>query len=202
MMTISGYTILSQMYESTDSLVYRAIREQDNTSVIMKVLKDDYPAQRHISKYTHEYHTIRSLNIGGVVTAYDLQKYKNGLALILEDVGGELLQRSMRGHTLTPDEFLRLAIRMAEIVGEIHAANVVHKNINPSSFIWNRATGRLTLTDFSLATTLSQEQPQLEHPQALEGEPAYISPEQTGRMNRPLDYRISHGLLLAGHCLL
>ena len=61
-MTISGYTILNQMYESTDSLVYQAIREQDNTAVVMKVLKEDYPAQRHISKYTHEYHTIRSLS--------------------------------------------------------------------------------------------------------------------------------------------
>ncbi len=109
-MTISGYTILSQMYESTDSLVYRAIREQDNTAVVMKVLKEDYPAQRHISKYTHEYHTIRSLNIEGVVTAYDLQKYKNGLAMILEDFEGELLRNSMANRRFTLDEFLRLAI--------------------------------------------------------------------------------------------
>ncbi len=133
-MTISGYTILNQMYESTDSLVYRAIREQDNTSVVMKVFKDDYPTQRQISGYTNEYNLLRSLHVAGVVTAYDLQKYKNGLAMILEDFEGELLRNSLADRRFTLDEFLRLAIQAAEV---------------------------------------------------LEGQPAYISPEQTGRMNRP-----------------
>jgi serine/threonine protein kinase len=124
-----------------------------------------------------------------VVKAYDLQKYKNGLVMILEDFKGELLQNSMADRRFTVDEFLPLAIQTAEVLDKIHSANIIHKNINPSSFLWDHTAQQIKLIDLSLATTLPQEQPQLENSQALEGEPAYISPEQTGRMNRPLDYR-------------
>jgi serine/threonine protein kinase len=79
-------------------------------------------------------------------------------------------------------------------LGSIHAANVIHKDINPSNIVFNPETGQLKIIDFGISTQLTRENPILtkalvKNPNVLEGTLAYMSPEQTGRMNRSLDYR-------------
>ena len=189
MLDISGYQIKEQIKEDDKSRLYRAIREQDDRSILIGVLNKEYPTPAELARYRGEYDLMRSLRLEGVIRAYDLQEHQHTLIMLLEDVGGELLQRSVAERQLALDEFLPVAMRMVEIVGEVHAANVIHKNINPASFIWNRATGQLKLIDLSLATRLSRENPAAKNPQVLEGALVYISPEQTGRMNRTIDYR-------------
>ena len=82
-----------------------------------------------------------------------------------------------------------VAIPITSILGEIHAANIIHKDINPSNIVFNPATEQLKIIDFGISTILTRENPALKNPNVLEGTLAYISPEQTGRMNRSLDYR-------------
>ncbi|WP_341530570.1 PAS domain S-box protein [Nostoc sp. UHCC 0302] len=86
-------------------------------------------------------------------------------------------------------EFLQLAIKIAEILAAIHTANVIHKDINPSNIVLNPVTGQLKIIDFGISTLITRSNPTLKNPNVLEGTLAYISPEQTGRMNRSLDYR-------------
>ena len=189
MMEISGYQILGQIYHSVSSQVYRARREKDDLPVILKVL-DQSAAPAALPRYKQEYEIIRSLNIEGAVKAYSLQKYRNSLwVMTLEDFGGESLDRLMARQKLALAEFLSMAINIAEIIGEIHAANIIHKDINPSNIAVNPETGQVKLIDFGIASILSRENQALKNPSVLEGTLAYMSPEQTGRMNRPLDYR-------------
>ncbi|MGH8000996.1 MAG: ATP-binding protein, partial [Brasilonema sp.] len=49
--------------------------------------------------------------------------------------------------------------------------------------------GEVKLIDFGISTVFSQEKFSFENINVLEGTPAYISPELTGRMNRSFDYR-------------
>ncbi len=86
-------------------------------------------------------------------------------------------------------EFLRLAIAITEILGRIHAANIIHKDINPSNIVLNLDTGVVKFINFGIATQFSRTNPTFKSPHLLEGTLAYLSPEQTGRMNRLLDYR-------------
>ncbi|HEY9302029.1 MAG TPA: AAA family ATPase, partial [Phormidium sp.] len=72
---------------------------------------------------------------------------------------------------------------------QIHKANIIHKDINPSNIVYNPQTKQLKIIDFGISTQLTRETPILKNPNVLEGTLAYISPEQTGRMNRALDYR-------------
>lgn len=74
-------------------------------------------------------------------------------------------------------------------LASIHAAGIIHKNLNPSNIVFNPDTGAVKIIDFGLATTLSRERPPLKTAQMIEGTLAYLSPEQTGRMNRTVDYR-------------
>ncbi len=189
MVTVAGCRILAQIYESRNSLVYRGIRESDQQSVILKVLKQDYPTPAEINRYQQEYQITRSFNFGGVVQAYSLEPHQTTLVIIFEDFGGSSLKVLLQERAFTLKEVLSIAIRNTESLGRIHAAHIIHKDINPANIVFNPETGQLKIIDFGIATVLSRENPTLKNPSVLEGTLAYMSPEQTGRMNRALDYR-------------
>ncbi|MCP4159712.1 MAG: serine/threonine-protein kinase PknK, partial [Deltaproteobacteria bacterium] len=89
-------------------------------------------------------------------------------------------------------EILNLCIRITEILGNIHKHNIIHKDINPSNIIWNKDDDNIQIIDFDLATEHPREITSMKNPNVLEGTLPYISPEQTGRMNRSLDYRTDY----------
>jgi predicted ATPase/signal transduction histidine kinase/tRNA A-37 threonylcarbamoyl transferase component Bud32 len=189
MMAIPGVAVLALIYESSTSLVYRGRNEQDNQPVIIKLIKEDYPTPEELNRYKREYEITANLNLEGVVKVYKLQPVRNILAMILEDFGGESLRIFMASQKFTILGFLTTAIKVAETLGEIHAKNVIHKDINPANIVFNPVTGQVKLIDFSISTAAKQENIPNKNPNALEGTLAYMSPEQTGRMNRVIDYR-------------
>jgi len=187
----STYQIKKQIYQSANSVVYRAVRAADNQAVILKILKENHPTSEELTRYRQEYEITSSLaNLDGVVNAYSIERYQNSLAMCLEDFGGDslaILQSAGRFFTL--DELLTFAIHITQILGQIHRRNIIHKDINPSNIVMNPDTGDLKIIDFGISTRFSNQHPMMKHPDVLEGTLAYISPEQTGRMNRALDYR-------------
>ncbi|MBD2242400.1 AAA family ATPase [Nostoc sp. FACHB-888] len=189
MLEIPEYQICTKVNESANSRVYRGINQQNNLPVIFKVLKKDYPTPEEITRYKLEYEITRSLSLDGVVHAYSLHQYENRFVIILEDFGGESLTKIIANKKFTLTEFLKLAIQITEALGAVHAANIIHKDINPSNIVFNLETKKLKIIDFGISTALLRETLTLKNPTVLEGTLAYISPEQTGRMNRSLDYR-------------
>ncbi|MEG4491937.1 AAA family ATPase [Microcoleus sp. D3_18_C4] len=189
MLSIPGVAVQTLLYESANSLVYRAIREADNQPIILKLLKESYPTPQELVRYRTEYRITQELKEPGVVQVYDLQKYQNSLVMFVEDFGGASLTIWMQQRSFTLEEFLLLAIATTEALGKIHSANIIHKDINPSNIVYNPQTEQLKIIDFGISTQLTRETPILKNPNFLEGTLAYISPEQTGRMNRTLDYR-------------
>ncbi|HEY9613635.1 trifunctional serine/threonine-protein kinase/ATP-binding protein/sensor histidine kinase [Allocoleopsis sp.] len=189
MNALTDYQIIAKIYESSNSLVYRAVRDRGNQPLILKILKQDYPTPAELTQYKQEYEITRSLNLDGVVKVYELRRYHNSLAMLLEDFGGDSLKSWITKRQFTLEEFLTIGINIAESLAAIHAANIIHKDINPSNIVYNPETGQLKLIDFGISTVLSRENPTLRNPDRIEGTLAYISPEQTGRMNRAIDYR-------------
>jgi len=187
---LQNYQILKPIYQSTTSIIYRAIRHDDNQSIILKILQEDYPSPEKLTHYQQEYKILQSFEVDGVIKTYGLEKFQNRLVLILEDFGGESLKQLMSGEApFNLSELLSIFIQITEILIKIHAAAVIHKNINPSNIVFNPNTKQLKIIDFGIATVLPRETPSLKNPHQLEGTLAYISPEQTGRMNRTMDYR-------------
>lgn len=189
MINLTGYRILSQIYESLNSEVYRAVSCSEHRPVILKVLKQDYPNTQKLTHYRQEYRTILNLNFPEAIKAYALESYQRTLVIILEDFGAVSLKQWTDKKSLTIEEFISIAIKIVDHLGKIHAANIIHKDINPANIVFNSQTGILKIIDFGIATLLKQENLSISSPQILKGTLAYISPEQTGRMNRSLDYR-------------
>ena len=196
--SILGYKVGELLSESANSLVYRGCREADNEPVIIKMLKQAYPSPAQVAWFKREYELIRSLNLPGVVKAYNLESNQHRWVMTLEDFGAESLHRLEVAGNLSLSEFLSLAIEICDVLGQIHQRYVMHKDINPANLVVIRPplnspeknlSWRVKLIDFGIATVLSRETPTWRNPNVLEGTLNYISPEQTGRMNRAIDYR-------------
>lgn len=186
---IAGYNLIEVLYDGTTTCVYRALREPEQTSVIIKTLKAEYPTRQQLTQLRHEYQILQSLNIAGIVKPLALENYHNGLALILTDFAGETLNNFINIQNFDLSQFLNLAIQLATILADLHQNNIIHKDIKPQNILINPQTNQVEIIDFSISSYLFSETQNPSDPNFLEGTLAYMSPEQTGRMNRAIDYR-------------
>ena len=193
MISISGYQTTEKIYESNNSLVFRAHgAKKDATRVTFKIFKENFGAPGGRARYRHEFEILQSLDIPGVIKAHSIQNYRNSLMLIMEDFGGDSMEIWSKRSQPSLIKTLDLAIRLTDILGQIHERDIIHKDLNPSNIVYNPKTDTLKIIDFGISTRLSRENPVIENPDRLEGTLAYMSPEQTGRMNRVIDYRTDY----------
>ncbi|MEM9275572.1 MAG: AAA family ATPase, partial [Cyanobacteria bacterium P01_F01_bin.143] len=185
----TDYQTIAKIYESDNSLVYKGILKENNQPIILKILKENYPTPSELTRYKQEYEITRSLDVDNIIKAYDLQRHKNSLVMLLEDFGGQSLKLLSSETQFSLEDFLRIAIKITEALAAIHQANIIHKDINPSNIVYNPQTRELKIIDFGISSRLAQEFTTVLPPNQLEGTLAYIAPEQTGRMNRGVDYR-------------
>ena len=187
-----GYKVDEKVFESDNTLVYRGTKEDDNGTVIIKYLKSEYPTQKEITRFKHEYNVTQELDTDGIVKANALVKHNNGQALVMEYFDGQPLSKIIRSGKIDLKVFLKLAVRIATILGEVHQNNVIHKDIKPGNVLVNIDALDIKIIDFGLASLLPREEQSIVSPGLLEGTLHYISPEQTGRMNRGIDYRTDY----------
>jgi len=187
--SLEEYTDLVRIHTSDKIIVYRALRKIDQKPVILKTLRSDTPKPEHLEALEQEFTLLQHLKgVLGVNQVYELLTQPN-LILVKEDQGALSLKEYLAGQPLTLEPFLQIAIQITDVLGEIHGKHVIHKDINPSNLIIKPESGEIQFIDFSLASQLDEETQEEISPNFLEGTLAYIAPERTGRMNRPIDYR-------------
>ncbi|MBC1220544.1 AAA family ATPase [Nostoc sp. UCD121] len=190
-----GYHITEQIYSGSKTLVYRGIREQDQKPVVLKLMRNEYPTFAEIAQFRNQYIITKNLDIPGILKTYSLESYRNSYILVMEDFGGISLQdwrienKEKKENCLSLNEFFNIAIKIASTLEGLHRDRIIHKDIKPANILINPTTDEVKIIDFSIATLLPREIQFLTNPNILEGTLAYISPEQTGRMNRGIDYR-------------
>jgi predicted ATPase/signal transduction histidine kinase/CheY-like chemotaxis protein len=187
----TGYRLRAAVQESTTTVVYRAERERDGRPVILKMLKREAATPGAMARYRHELEVLESLRVPGVVQVLGLETVQGLPMLVLEDFGAESLARLRREQRFDPGlaHVLALASRVADILGEVHDRGIIHCDVNPANILLNPDTGELRLADFGSSVRMTSDPTVPGSMSALAGTLAYVAPEQTGRMNRPVDYR-------------
>jgi predicted ATPase/serine phosphatase RsbU (regulator of sigma subunit) len=189
MKRILGCHIREMLYEGKNSIVYRGMQEGGTGSVIIKILKGDHPGLAEIAGFKREYEILRKTELDGVIKVMQWGSVDNSYAMIMEDFGGDSVKQIVGKRSISVKEFIVLFLQCAKILKQLHDARIIHLNVNPSNFVWNSKDGQLKMIDFGLATEVWGERASFKDPRVLEGTLDYISPEQTGRMNRAVDYR-------------
>lgn len=176
-----------KIYGSATTTVHR--QEHGAQSFIIKTLQPEARTPNAIARYQHEFHINQSLTSPFVCRATSFDE--SDFSIRYEDVGGESLRELNRTHSLSFDERVQIAIQLADAIQSIHDEGVIHRDLNPGNIVVNlhRTDQQVWLIDFGLATLAPRENQSAEISSSLSGTLPYIAPEQTGRVNRVVDYR-------------
>ncbi len=186
---IPGYSLEEVIFESGRTWLWRGKRQSDGLWVLIKGAASSEQSAQELAEIRHEHEITQALKIDGVLRSEEVVQYENGSVLILENTEGLPLRKLMDAARLDLLDSLKVALSLIGILKEVHQQGLLHKMINPLNIFVDPGSGNIKLSGFGLATRLPRENLTTLSPQ-LSGETLpYISPEQTGRMNRVLDYR-------------
>jgi len=183
-MDITGYE-LELLRDDGDFSLCRAQQLGNPVSVLALVASS--PAPRSVARLEHEYALAALLDPKWAALPLALNRHKARPTLILDDNGGEPLDRAL-GRPLELTRFLRIARNLAIAVGHVHRRGLIHKDIKPANVLVD-VDGNVRLTGFGIASRLPNERQPPAPPEIVAGTLAYMPPEQTGRMNRSIDAR-------------
>jgi len=158
------------------------------SSVFLLAPASAQPALETLKKIEYEYSLRGELDSAWAVRSLALSEHRGQMTLVLEDPGGETLDRFLPG-PMEMTRFLRFAVGTAAALSGLHEKELIHKDVKPANVLVDTATGQARLMGFGTASRLPRERQAPEPPQFIAGTLAYMAPEQTGRMNRSIDSR-------------
>ena len=186
-----GDRILEVLWEDGERVFCRGWRDgvDGSRNAVLAVLPAaERPTPASLDRLAHEYGLKDELDRAWAARPLELIRERGWTMLVLEDPGGEPLERLL-GAPLETDHFLRLAIDITVAIGRLHRRGLLHKDIKPANIMVNCADGQVRLTGFGIASRVPRERQAPEPPETIAGTLAYMAPEQTGRMNRSIDSR-------------
>jgi len=192
MVQLNGIDITETIYEGTNTHVFRAVTRDGNVPVILKTTADTHPSPNEVARYRHEYHILDSLKQQAskhVIHVLDLVLHDHRPYLVMEDTASVDLGNLLKSDSPDLKQLLDMAVKTASALGEIYQSHIIHKDIKPANILFNPETGDLRLIDFSSASLITRETPTVETSMLMTATLPYMSPEQTGRMNRMVDWR-------------
>ncbi|GEM_PF-1349629 len=185
--SFAGYNVAAVLYEGPRSVVLRC-RQADGQPVVVKLLRCERLGPGEVARFRREYELSRQVSHERVVSASALGSHDGVLFIAMPDDGAAALRDWLRAGPLPIAQALDIALAVVDGLEAIHLGNIVHKDVAPGNII-ARPGGTVRLIDFGIAANVSVERTQAVSLRELEGTLSTMAPEQTGRMNRDLDYR-------------
>lgn len=189
MEVLQGYEVRDVIDEGPRAALARA--RSRGVDVLLRYGRRGDMTRADLARWRFGFELARSVAGVGVARPLALETARNGVALVLEDAGMTTLRRWIDAHRdgARPVDAVRVAASVAKALAHLHGRGVTHKGVDPRNILVDAKTLEIQLTGFEVSTRLAREAPRVTSLDGVEGDLAYMSPEQTGRMNRGLDYR-------------
>ncbi|MBU1822589.1 MAG: AAA family ATPase, partial [Bacteroidetes bacterium] len=173
------------IYDTESTSVYKGYLEDTEEEVIIKIPKgSDY------SGIYNEYNLLYQENLPGKALA--IEHIQTKPALVRTYLPGSTLKSFIENGQFGVSFFFEYALEITRQLLAIHECSIIHKDISPYNIILNPATRQAFIIDFEFSTKTRSSSASLFEHFSLLGNVYYISPEQTGRMNRNIDYRTDY----------
>src|SRR5271163_4490141 len=167
---------------------WRSGGDGERSTALVLLPASEQPSSACLDRLAHEFELRDELDGDWAVRAVEFARDGGRVRLVFEDLGGEPLERLL-GKPMDVGTFLRFSIGIAAAIGKVHQRGLVHKDIKPAHILVNSPDGKIRLLGFGLASRLPRERQAPAPPETIAGTLAYMAPEQTGRMNRSIDWR-------------
>ena len=183
--------VLEPLREEADFTFYRGIERGNQIPILAVAISAKQPSPQSVRRLEHEYSLATELDSAWAAQPLALTRHQGRPVLILKDPGGKPLDRVIEQHNGQPIDltrFLRIAIGLAAALSQAHRKGLIHKDVKPVNALVDDVD-HVWLTGFGIASRLPRERLTPAPPEIIAGTLAYMSPEQTGRMNRSMDTR-------------
>ncbi|MCC5920408.1 MAG: AAA family ATPase [Cyclobacteriaceae bacterium] len=178
------YEIFNLIYEGPNSQVYLAQRRSDKLPVIFK--KRNSAVESGFKSIEREFEIVKNLNKGGELICA-LEEIDNEIFLVRNYYDGDALSKQADALKEDLSLFFHVADRICADLFDIHQGRVIHKDLNKNNIIFHSETRKVKIIDFGISSLSDHISKKLNR--NLEGTLEYISPEQSGRINRGIDQR-------------
>jgi tetratricopeptide (TPR) repeat protein len=174
--SLGHYEILDTIGAGGMGQVYRARDTKLGRDVALKILPATLQGDRQaLTRFEREAKALAALNHPNIVTIYSIEKDNEEHFLTMELVEGKSLDKLVRDEGITIDEFLPLAVPLADALAAAHASGVIHRDLKPANIAVSDA-GRVKVLDFGVALVVHETA--LTEANMTVGTAAYMSPEQ------------------------
>lgn len=183
------YSKIEKIYENNNTVVYKALNLETKKVVAYKTIKNiNFNSNVYGEMLKKEYGLLSHFDSDHIVKPIEFVEDRE-IALVTEFINGKTLSEIIAKNQLSFDEKIVLTLEILDALKEIHNFNVLHKDINPTNLIWDFEKKRIVVVDFNISEKIVSQKVGFVGERHLQGTLPYISPEQTGRMNRDIDYR-------------
>lgn len=202
---LPGFQIGKLQYKSSHSVYLLGLDLNANHKVLVRFLKKKYPDAETISRFRHEHELLSELyDVDGIPCPIHMEETIYGPTMVIKYFDGhlisEVIQALHAGQKSPPSflcpetadpvsAFLEFGILISGVIEKFNSKGIVHLQIHPDDIVWNPQTGRVMIIDFSAAKKLAKPHKTIIPADISKGNLAYIAPEQTGRVNRTIDFR-------------
>ena len=154
--SMGTYEIVSFISRGGMGEVYLAQDRRLNRKVALKILPASFTSDvDRLRRFEQEAHSASALNHPNIITIYEILKVDSTHMIATEFVEGETLRQRLSHSSLTLNQFLQIAIQVADALSAAHQAGIVHRDIKPEN-IMLRPDGYVKVLDFGLAKLTEQ----------------------------------------------
>ncbi|WP_346355052.1 diguanylate cyclase [Azotosporobacter soli] len=194
-----GYELQELLQEREDYRIVRGIRRRDKHPVLLTFSRNDTARRVNSQTVLREYELLAGVHSPRVMTVLDLEQDDDGWFLVWEDFAGLPLASWLETAEPTLEQALEIGVALAEGLSDLHQQRIVHAALRPENILYAPQTANVKIWGTDVASGVSAQMALKASDAALRLDPAYLSPEQTGRMRREMDWRTdlyTLGLLL------
>ncbi|MCA1038264.1 trifunctional serine/threonine-protein kinase/ATP-binding protein/sensor histidine kinase [Bacillus infantis] len=187
---LPGYRLIAAETENEEFMFLKGYSLKGREQVLIKTYKNDVLSDMEIAALVHEFHLTKEMEEDSILKAEELILHLKKPYMVCRYFPCITLREFCSTNNADLTEMLDISAKLAGAILQVHQQHIIHKSVNPGNILLNPIDGKLKITGFGQSTLLKEEHPSLNAASLANlAHLPYISPEQTGRLNRLVDYR-------------